>query len=609
MSRFLPSYDAETNPLLPSLSHRIDIGSPSNGHSETINPAAQRTNRSPQTANPFNPFTWRTSTLRIVVPLILFVALWIGGLTWFFRVARVTPPKPPHPTILPVTTLPATMKTTTTTTVIAASAAESSAIPFGAIVIVTYNRPDYLERTLRQLLATSGVQNFSLFVSQDGGDPPLNALLDTFRNANAVNITLLNAPRHAVLPNQGGTAYLAQHYKWMLDTVLLQRNHSHAVLLEDDLLIAPDFLTLMRDTAPLLNDDPTVWCVSSWHDNGLNGLVADPHRLFRTDYFPGLGWMLTRKIWTELSPIFPPDQWDHFMRLDATHKGRSCIVPEISRNRNIGEAGTNMQNHFFQRYLQPVATQQEPVQSFLHSVEQLRQPHYDERLAAHLNRGTSLGWIDEPAVLQRLTELKKAPTVLAATSSDGRISVNEFDSDAAVFVVFYRRNQFDRISNMYGILAVPRSTHRGILTVRGADRSFIHFIDVRRFNGSGAMAAYKIPSAYEWRPHSHFHNVGGELDESCDSVCSRYHDPLLPTTEFHCADDHFVLSNSCYALQAVFGCSAGCVGGVSGFDVPNFVSSPNKPEFYQKCLTTEDNPTCGAKHWSAQRLCPCVPNV
>jgi hypothetical protein len=72
--------------------------------------------------------------------------------------------------------------------------------------------------------------------------------------------------------------------------------------------------------------------------------ALDNQALFRTDFFPGLvrktdpskkranfrkkqGWMLKRQLWQEIGPVFPPDQWDHWMRQDTVSGGRSCIVP------------------------------------------------------------------------------------------------------------------------------------------------------------------------------------------------------------------------------------------------------------------------------------------
>jgi len=75
----------------------------------------------------------------------------------------------------------------------------------------------------------------------------------------------------------------------------------------DDLDLAPDFFEYFVGTYPILNRDPTLWCVSAWNDNGKVGLVDEnaSDLVYRTDFFPGLGWMLTKSIWTELAPKWP----------------------------------------------------------------------------------------------------------------------------------------------------------------------------------------------------------------------------------------------------------------------------------------------------------------
>ena len=45
---------------------------------------------------------------------------------------------------------------------------------------------------------------------------------------------------------------------------------------------------------PVLDADPSLLCVSSWNDNGQAQFVADPEALYRSDFFPGLGWMLNK---------------------------------------------------------------------------------------------------------------------------------------------------------------------------------------------------------------------------------------------------------------------------------------------------------------------------
>ena len=77
-----------------------------------------------------------------------------------------------------------------------------------------------------------------------------------------------------------------------------------AIYIENDLTLAPDFLWYFRLTAPLLERDPSLWCVSAWNDNGFRELQPDERRLFRTDYFPGLGWMTRDLAWIAVQVIF-----------------------------------------------------------------------------------------------------------------------------------------------------------------------------------------------------------------------------------------------------------------------------------------------------------------
>lgn len=76
---------------------------------------------------------------------------------------------------------------------------------------------------------------------------------------------------------------------------------------EDDLEIAPDFYEYFSSTYDLLKNDPTLWCVSAWNDNGKANLIDGSHAelLYRSDFFPGLGWMITKSLWDELEPKWP----------------------------------------------------------------------------------------------------------------------------------------------------------------------------------------------------------------------------------------------------------------------------------------------------------------
>jgi alpha-1,3-mannosyl-glycoprotein beta-1,2-N-acetylglucosaminyltransferase len=139
-------------------------------------------------------------------------------------------------------------------------------------------------------------------------------------------------------------------------------------------LFSPDFLNFFKKTAHLLKD-PTVWCISSWNDFGFKHLVDDHNRfificlfsirLFRTQYFPGLGWMIDSKIWESIEKKFPTDLWDEGMRVSTLSKNRDCIVPEISRNKNIGIVGANMNPKDFALKIQPLAFNKETKNDYV----------------------------------------------------------------------------------------------------------------------------------------------------------------------------------------------------------------------------------------------------
>lgn len=67
--------------------------------------------------------------------------------------------------------------------------------------------------------------------------------------------------------------------------------------LQDDMKLAVDFFTYFEAGAQLLDADPDLYCVSSWNDHGQRQFVQDARRLERSDFFPGLGWMLTKALW------------------------------------------------------------------------------------------------------------------------------------------------------------------------------------------------------------------------------------------------------------------------------------------------------------------------
>ncbi|XP_032533395.1 alpha-1,3-mannosyl-glycoprotein 2-beta-N-acetylglucosaminyltransferase isoform X1 [Chiroxiphia lanceolata] len=145
---------------------------------------------------------------------------------------------------------------------------------------------------------------------------------------------------------------IARHYRWALGQVFRVFRYRAAIVVEDDLEVAPDFFEYFEAALPLLRDDRTLWCVSAWNDNGREQMVdvSQAELLYRTDFFPGLGWLLLAELWDELEPKWPRAFWDDWMRQPEQRRGRSCVRPEVSRTMTFGRKGVS-HGQFFDQYL------------------------------------------------------------------------------------------------------------------------------------------------------------------------------------------------------------------------------------------------------------------
>jgi hypothetical protein len=222
-----------------------------------------------------------------------------------------------------------------------APAAPSSA---RAVVIFCYNRPDYLRRTLRTLLARLPAYNRPhVYVSQDGEDAGVTAAVAEagaewraaapdvpfthWRHSNKAG-----SLRGSNIPGWATSYYaLAQHFGWALSRLFGERQHPSVIILEDDLEVAVDFFDYMSAMEPLLDADSTLLGVSAYNDLGQPHLVLDARAVYRSDFFPGLGWMLSAHGWEELGPKWPDGFWDDWLREPPQRKGRHFLRPEVRR--------------------------------------------------------------------------------------------------------------------------------------------------------------------------------------------------------------------------------------------------------------------------------------
>ncbi|KAG5030347.1 hypothetical protein JHK82_013958 [Glycine max] len=319
-------------------------------------------------------------------------------------------------------------------------------VPVAAVVIMACNRADYLERTINSVLKYQRPisSRYPLFVSQDGSNPNVKS--------KALSYDQLSYMQHLdfepVQTERPGelTAYykIARHYKWALDQLFYKHNFSRVIILEDDMEIAPDFFDYFEAAATLLDKDKSIMAVSSWNDNGQKQFVHDPYELYRSDFFPGLGWMLARSTWDELSPKWPKAYPDDWLRLKENHKGRQFIRPEVCRTYNFGEHGSSL-GQFFKQFLEPIKLNDVKVDWKSMDLSYLLEDKYSMHFAN---------------VVKKATPVYGADMVLKAYNIDGDVRIKYED-----------QSDFENIARQFGIFqewkdGVPRTAYKGVVVFR-----------------------------------------------------------------------------------------------------------------------------------------------
>lgn len=192
-----------------------------------------------------------------------------------------------------------------------------------------------------------------------------------------------------------------------------------------------------------MDQDPSIWCVSAWNDNGKEGMVSGNGLLYRSDFFPGLGWMMTKSLWNEFREKWPAGFWDDWMRESDQRKGRVCIKPEISRTKTFGRIGVS-QGQFFDKHLKYIVLNDKKF-DFLHEdLSYLIKENYDRDF---------LGKV----------------AALPVLSIQDIVALNA-GARKAVRVNYSTRNDFTSLGTKLGAMVdfkagVPRTGYHGIVTV------------------------------------------------------------------------------------------------------------------------------------------------
>ncbi|KAM6993533.1 alpha-1,3-mannosyl-glycoprotein 2-beta-N-acetylglucosaminyltransferase-like [Passerculus sandwichensis] len=306
-----------------------------------------------------------------------------------------------------------------------------------------------VRRCLDKLLRyRPSARRFPVIVSQDCGHAETAAVIASY-GAAVAHIRPPELGEVAAPPEHRkfqGYYRIARHYRWALGQVFGALRHRAAIVVEDDLEVAPDFFEYFQAVLPLLREDRSLWCASAWNDNGREGLVdaGRAELLYRTDFFPGLGWLLLAELWEELEPKWPPAFWDDWMRRPEQRRGRACVRPEVSRTMTFGRKGVS-HGQFYDQYLRFIKLNERFVPFTRLDLSYLKKDKYEQIFLSQVYAAPEV----------RLEELQR----------------DAGGGDAGPVRLQYRgRDSFKALAKALGLMddlksGVPRGGYRGVVSV------------------------------------------------------------------------------------------------------------------------------------------------
>ena len=228
----------------------------------------------------------------------------------------------------------------------------------------------------------------------------------------------------------------------------------HSQRSSQDIEVSVDFFKFFEKFSPML-DDPAeeLMCISAWNDNGMRGFVADSRAVVRSDFFPGLGWMLKKDMWEEWSTPptgpWPRGYWDDWLREPERRKGRKIIRPEVSRTFHFGKSG-GTSNNVYSKYLDSIVLNEVDVDWRSEDVSYLKKVNYDEEFRSRVQAARLVG----------------SPGEVKSASDDVRVEYTSLDQGA---------KSFERIAKQLGIMDnikanVPRTAYHGVVEYKIGQR-------------------------------------------------------------------------------------------------------------------------------------------
>ena len=329
------------------------------------------------------------------------------------------------------------------------------------LLIICANRPEYLRRTLEAVIKYHPKTAVPIVISEDGDSTTVGKVVSKaqrdFKNEGGTVDFVHEHHPDSKAQAQNGYFKLASHYKWALGYVFETFKSSipikRVIILEEDLEIASDFFEYFGAVMNYVDNDKSLLAASAFNDNGYAG--RDNSKLYRSDFFPGLGWMMSARIWEELREKWPKAYWDDWLREPKQRLDRHIIRPEVCRTFHFGTRGVS--NAQYSSYLNAIKLNQEFVKFGSLDLSYLQKSNWDHYYVDAIKRTKRIQMSEFNHVLEKEVHIVYS-------------RISEGQEDGAFGVVARWAGAMNNIKAM-----VPRTAYRGIVTVWKDDK-LVHLV-------------------------------------------------------------------------------------------------------------------------------------
>ncbi|XP_068225437.1 protein O-linked-mannose beta-1,2-N-acetylglucosaminyltransferase 1-like [Palaemon carinicauda] len=272
------------------------------------------------------------------------------------------------------------------------------------VAMLTAIKPFNFYRQLLNLLETPGSAQTPIVVLVDGLQNEIVHLARLF----GIDVLV-----HQPQGEKGSSTLLNMHFRFSVHNVFnFFPTVDKAIILEDDLLLSPDFLSFFQQTAWLLDADPTIYCINAFSINSYPDVAHDPTVLRRLEVFPQFGWMVNRKWAREQYKFWIPEQasgdWDWWLHAQDSRHGRDVLVPEISRTFHAGSAGAHVTGWAQESFFNHMIYNKDPLVK-LRDLQSLTSTKYEQRIRKDILRAKELRVVGSPCEGSLLPQDQKGP--------------------------------------------------------------------------------------------------------------------------------------------------------------------------------------------------------